>query len=134
MLTEQQLRRAPAADYMNEAQQAFFKKHLLNLKQQTQVHIETIKQQLANPPECNDEADRAQYEDDMYLNLRLVEREHRLVRKIDSALRRLQTGEYGYCLETGDPIGIPRLLIRPTAEFGADSKVINEEKERFYAS
>ncbi|WP_049722370.1 TraR/DksA family transcriptional regulator [Gilvimarinus polysaccharolyticus] len=134
MLTKQQLCKAPASDYMNEAQRDFFKNSLLSLKQQAQAHIETIKQQLANPPECNDEADRAQYEDDMYLNLRLVNREHLLVRKIDSALRRLQTGEYGYCQETGDPIGIARLLIRPTAEFGTDSKVINEEKEKFYAS
>ncbi|WP_339900019.1 TraR/DksA C4-type zinc finger protein [uncultured Gilvimarinus sp.] len=133
MLTEQQLCKAPAADYMNDAQQAFFKHHLLRLKQQTQAHIDAIKQQLANPPECNDEADRAQYEDDMYLNLRLIDREHRLLRKIDSALRRLQTGEYGYCLETGEPIGIARLLIRPTAEYGADVKTLSEHKEAFYA-
>ncbi|MBU2884352.1 TraR/DksA C4-type zinc finger protein [Gilvimarinus agarilyticus] len=134
MLTEQQLRQAPAADYMNDAQQDFFKNYLLNLKQQTQEHIETIKQQLAHPPECNDEADRAQLEDDMAIKLRLADREYRLLRKIDSSLRRLQTGEYGYCQETGEPIGIERLLIRPTAEFGTDIKVISEQKEKFYAN
>ncbi|UTF61806.1 TraR/DksA C4-type zinc finger protein [Gilvimarinus sp. DA14] len=133
MLTEQQLRKAPKRDYMNPEQQAFFKHHLLSLKQETQNHIEQIKQQLAQPPECNDEADRAQLEDDMAIKLRLADREYKLLRKIDAALRRLHVGEYGYCQETGEPIGIERLLIRPTAEFGTDVKVISEEKEKFYA-
>lgn len=60
MITEKQLRKAPKGDYMNPDQQAFFKHQLLSLKQETQNHIEQIKQQLAQPPECNDEADRAQ--------------------------------------------------------------------------
>ncbi|MDO3383269.1 TraR/DksA C4-type zinc finger protein [Gilvimarinus algae] len=118
---------------MNDEQQAFFKHRLLTLKQETQDHIEQIKQQLAHPPECNDEADRAQLEDDMAIKLRLADREYRLLSKIDDALRRLHNGEYGYCQETGEPIGIERLLIRPTAEFGTDIKVISEQKEKFYA-
>lgn len=133
MLTERQLRKAPIANYMNDEQQAFFKHRLLTLKQETQEHIEQIKQQLAHPPECNDEADRAQLEDDMAIKLRLADREYRLLRKIDDALRRLHNGEYGYCQETGEPIGIERLLIRPTAEFGTDIKLISEQKEKFYA-
>lgn len=70
----------------------------------------------------------------MAIKLRLADREYKLLRKIDAALRRLHTGDYGYCLETGEPIGIERLLIRPTAEFGTDVKLISEEKEKFYAN
>ena len=55
------------------------------------------------------------------------------VKKIDFALRRIKTGEYGYCMETGEPIGIERLIIRPTAEFCADIKYINDDQEKHFA-
>ena len=63
----------------------------------------------------------------------IVDRKSKLVKKIDFALRRIKTGEYGYCMETGEPIGIERLLIRPTAEFCADIKYINDDKEKHFA-
>ena len=67
---------------------------------------------------------------DSQLYLRIVDRKSKLVKKIDFALRRIKTGEYGYCMETGEPIGIERLIIRPTAEFCADIKYINDDQEK----
>ena len=95
--------------------------------------IKDAKDRLSNPPACSDEVDRAQHEIDSMLFLRIVERESKLLPKIDKALLRIKAGDYGYCVETGDPIGLPRLISRPTAEFCAEVKTINEEKEKHFA-
>ena len=77
----------------------------------------------------NDEADRASYEEESRLALRIVDRERRLLPKIEAAMKRIANSDYGYCLESGEPIGIPRLLARPTAELCAEVKTLNEQKE-----
>ena len=66
------------------------------------------------------------------LFLRIVERESKLLPKIDKAIMRIKSGDYGYCLESGEPIGLARLISRPTAEFCAEIKTINEEKEKHF--
>ncbi|GAA3556706.1 TraR/DksA C4-type zinc finger protein [Marinobacter xestospongiae] len=132
MLTKEELLEAPEADYMNEAQIAFFKATLEQLRQDTMDSIEAAKQTLANPPEHNDDADRAAYEEESRLALRIVDRERKLLPKIEAAMRRIATGDFGYCLESGEPIGIPRLLLRPTAELCAEVKAINERRESAY--
>ena len=66
--------------------------------------------------------------------LRIVDREQKLLPKIKDALERIRLGTYGYCEESGEPIGIPRLLARPTAEFGSDVKALKERKEDHYKS
>tara|TARA_Y100001968_G_C19426808_1_gene754831 strand:+ start:158 stop:580 length:423 start_codon:yes stop_codon:yes gene_type:complete len=132
-LTKAQLLNATQEDYMNDEQLAFFKAMLLDLKQQTMEHIEEVKTELGNPPELNDEVDRAQYEEESRLALRMLDRERQLLVKIDKSLRRISDGDYGFCLESGDPIGIPRLLIRPVSEYCADIKQINEGKEQHFA-
>jgi len=131
-IDRQQLLAAPATDYMNEVQLAFFKDLLLNLKQQTMAHVEETKQRLGSPPEISDEIDRAQYEEESRLLIRLLDRERKLLPKIDQALRRIARGEFGYCLETGEPIGLARLLIRPVSEYCADVKTLNEGVEKHY--
>lgn len=133
MISEHALLMSPGADYMNPEQLAFFSAKLLRLKADTQAHIEAARKVLASPPELNDDADRAQYEEDARIALRIVERERQLLAKIDAALKRIAYGEYGYCAESGEPIGIKRLLIRPTAELCADIKAIKEEQEKRYA-
>lgn len=133
MLSKKQLLAAARKKYMDPQQLAWFEQLLLEEKRETQADIERQRQWLANPPEFNDEADRAQYEDESRVVLRLMDRQRKLLPKIDEALRRIRNGSYGYCLETGEPIGIERLLIRPTAEFCADVKNTNEAKEKFYA-
>ena len=90
------------------------------------------KDRLSNPPSCSDEVDRAQHEIDSMLFLRIVERESKLLPKIDKAIMRIKAGDYGFCLETGEPIGLERLISRPTAEYCAEVKTINEEKEKHF--
>lgn len=131
-MTRDEIRQAPADDYMNEAQLAFFRKLLEGLRTETMDSIEAAKQQLASPPEMNDEADRAAYEEESRLALRIVDRERRLLPKIEAAIKRLSNGNFGYCRESGEPIGIPRLLARPTAELCAEVKTLNERKELNY--
>ena len=118
---------------MAKEQLEFFSAQLNDQKSEALTEIEDARQRLRVPPECKDEADRASFEMDSQLYLRIVDRKSKLVRKIDFALRRIKTGEYGYCMETGEPIGLERLLIRPTAEFCADIKYIKEDQEKHYA-
>jgi DnaK suppressor protein len=133
MLTKEKILRAPKKNYMDKDQLSFFKIQLNELKKETLEHIKDAKERLSNPPACSDEVDRAQHEIDSMLFLRIVERESKLLPKIDKALLRIKAGDYGYCLETGDPIGVERLISRPTAEFCAEVKSINEEKEKHFA-
>ncbi|WOI37788.1 TraR/DksA C4-type zinc finger protein [Alteromonas sp. CI.11.F.A3] len=132
LLDKQQLLDAPPDDYMCDAQLDFFKTLLTELKKKTMLHIEEMKVQLSNPPEINDDVDRAQYEEDSRIGLRILDRERKLILKIDKSLRRITEGDFGYCKETGEPIGIPRLLIRPISEYCADVKQVNEGKERHF--
>ena len=132
MLTKEKILRAPKKNYMDKDQLSFFKTQLNELKKETLMHIKDAKDRLSNPPACSDEVDRAQHEIDSMLFLRIVERESKLLPKIDKALLRIKAGDYGYCLETGEPIGLEMLITRPTAEFCAEVKSINEEKEKHF--
>ena len=133
MLTKEKILRAPKKNYMDKDQLSFFKTQLNELKKEKLKHIKDAKDRLSNPPACSDEVDRAQHEIESMLFLRIVERESKLLPKIDKALLRIKAGDYGYCLETGEPIGLERLISRPTAEFCAEVKSINEEKEKHFA-
>ena len=132
MLTEKQIRRAPKKDYMNEAQLEFFKNHLLELKRETISHIDEARQRLADANRETDELDRALTEEENRLRLRIADRESKLLPKIDEALKRIEEGDYGWCEETGEPIGIERLLLRPTATLCAEAKARQERLERNY--
>jgi DnaK suppressor protein len=132
MLTREKILKAPKKNYMNKDQLVFFQSLLNDLKQETLTHIREAKDRLSNPPSCSDEVDRAQHEIDSMLFLRIVERESKLLPKIDKAIMRIKAGDYGFCLETGEPIGLERLISRPTAEYCAEVKTINEEKEKHF--
>ena len=123
----------PAKKYMAKEQLEFFQTQLTDQKTEALKEIEDARNRLRVPHECKDEADRASFQMDSQLYLRIVDRKSKLVKKIDFALRRIKTGEYGYCMETGEPIGIQRLLIRPTAEYCADIKYINDDQEKHFA-
>ncbi|HIC45125.1 MAG TPA: molecular chaperone DnaK [Methylophaga aminisulfidivorans] len=119
------------ADYMNAEQLAFFDARLLELRQETLDEIEASKVDI-NDERVSDVSDRATLEDEAQLALRLAVRKRQLIPKIDKARQRIRQGDYGYCIESGEPIGIARLLIRPTAEYSTDIKNINEKRERRY--
>ncbi len=132
-LTEKQILKQSQSKYMSAEQLAFFKNRLLELYETTGVRIQEAKDQMATSPvDFSDPNDRASWEEQSNIALRIVEREQKLLPKIQKSLERIRLGAYGYCLETGEPIGIPRLLARPTAEYCAEVKEVKEIKEDQY--
>lgn len=131
-LTEAALRRMPKRDYMNRRQQMFFRQRLLAMREKIEVDLATYRLALQSDERQPDDFDLASAEEDRRYLLRTIERNIGLLKKVDGALRRLATGDYGYCLESGEPIGIERLLARPTAEYSIDVKARQESRERHY--
>jgi DnaK suppressor protein len=132
LLTEQEVVDAPESEYMSDEQLAFFRQRLIDLHDSTRDRIRQAKEQMSQPIELGDETDRATWEEQCAISMRIVDREQKLLPKIQQSLERIRHGTYGYCMESGDPIGIPRLLIRPTAEYCADIKIMKEMKEHLY--
>ena len=128
--TEAELLAQPADDYMNDAQQQFFRELLLAQRAELQVRIDEEFTELRQPDTSSDVADIGAAEEQRQWQLRLLEREKKLLDKIDQALERLARGEYGWCAETGEPIGLKRLLLRPTATLCIEAKERQEEREK----
>lgn len=133
MLTEKSLLRQPKKNYMNEEQLEFFKNLLLSQKQEIINGLKETSEHLQNQEREADENDRASLEEERWLELRIRERESKLLSKIDQALRRIEDGTYGYCDDTGDEIGLERLLVRPTAMLSIEAKQRRESIERSYS-
>ena len=129
-MTEHDLLAQPAADYMNEAQQRFFRELLLAQRDDLQARIDAEFQALREQETNSDVADIGSAEEQRQWQLRLLEREKKLLDKIDDALELLARGEYGWCRETGEPIGLQRLLLRPTATLCIEAKEREELRER----
>jgi DnaK suppressor protein len=128
-ITEADIRRMPESAYMNDTQLEFFRVRLLQMRSEVVDREVDVKERLHQRESFADPADRATAEEEHWLDLRLRERESLLLRKIDEALHRLRDREYGFCEVTGEPIGIPRLLARPTATVCVDVKGQNEQIE-----
>lgn len=128
-VTEAEIRRMPESAYMNDVQLEFFRQRLLQMRNEVIAREVDVKERLHQRENFADPADRATAEEEHWLDLRLRERESLLLRKIDEALHRIRDREYGYCEVTGEPIGIPRLLARPTATVSVDVKGQNEQIE-----
>jgi len=125
----------PSADepFMNENQKEFFRQKLLQWREQllkeTEETIDSLKEGgLAVP----DVSDRATAEADKALELRTRDRARKLISKINAALYRIEEGTYGYCEETGDPIGLERLIARPIATLSIEAQERHERMERTY--
>jgi DnaK suppressor protein len=131
-LTDDDVRAMPEASYMNEVQMEFFRHRLVKMREEVVARELDVKERLHQREVFADPADRATAEEEHWLDLRLRERESMLLRKIDEALRRIRDKEYGYCVKTGEPIGIPRLLARPTATVCVDVKGQDEKVETHF--
>ncbi len=129
---EAKLLASPDDEYMNATQLDFFRQRLLNERAELEAHLKEVKMAIASHERDSDEADQASFEEELRLALRQADRESRLMTNIDSALKRIESGEYGFCEETGEPIGIPRLLFRPTAKLCIEAKERQERKEHHY--
>ncbi|WP_394326848.1 RNA polymerase-binding protein DksA [Ectopseudomonas composti] len=129
-LSQAELLTQPADDYMNDAQQRFFRELLLTQRAELQARIDDEFTQLREPDTSSDVADIGAAEEQRQWQLRLLEREKKLLDKIDQALERLARGEYGWCAETGEAIGLKRLLLRPTATLCIEAKERQEQREK----
>ncbi|WP_154654646.1 RNA polymerase-binding protein DksA [Solimonas variicoloris] len=129
LLSEDDIRAMSDDEYMNDAQLEFFRQRLIHMREEVLQREVDVKERLHEREMFADPADRATAEEEHWLDLRLRERESLLLKKIDDALRRIEAKEYGYCEKTGDPIGIPRLLARPTATVCVDVKGQDERVE-----
>ncbi len=119
--------------YMSKEQLSHFQTILQSWKRDLMVEVDRtvshMKDEAANFPDPND---RATQEEEFSLELRTRDRERKLIRKIDEALKRIEDGNYGYCLETGDEIGIKRLEARPVATLTIEAQERRERRERQY--
>jgi DnaK suppressor protein len=119
--------------FMNPRQVEYFRRKLLAWKDDI---IRESKETISHLQDENhilpDVADRASSETDRSLELRTRDRQRKLISKIESALKRIQDGSYGYCEETGDPIGLKRLDARPTATLSIEAQERHEKRERVY--
>lgn len=132
LLTEAQLLKMPEKDYMNAAQLEFFKKRLQDMEQEILQNAHETTEHLQETVIVPDPADRATIEEEHALELRTRDRERKLLKKVQQVLARLQSGEYGYCEETGEPIGLQRLLARPTATLSLEAQQRRELKQKMY--
>ncbi len=119
--------------FMNQRQQEYFKQKLLDWKEEIlKESKETVTHLQAETENHPDLADRASSETDRALELRTRDRQRKLITKIDEALRRIEEGAYGYCEETGEPIGIARLEARPIATLSLEAQERHERRERVH--
>ena len=133
LVQETEYRPSEDEPFMNERQLEYFRQKLLNWKEdilresrETLSHLQTDTE---NHPDL---ADRASSETDRALELRTRDRQRKLISKIDEALRRIEDGVYGYCEETGEPIGLARLDARPIATLSLEAQELHERRERVH--
>ena len=132
-LTEAELLAMPESEYMNDQQIDFFRVRLQAQKDDLLSNAgETTEHLREDTTIVPDPADRATIEEEHALELRTRDRERKLLKKISQALNRLDTGEYGFCDETGEPIGLPRLLARPTATLSLEAQQRRELKQKMF--
>jgi DnaK suppressor protein len=123
----------PEAEYMNDVQVAFFRRRLEQLRADILANAgETTEHLREETVVVPDPADRATIEEEHALELRTRDRERKLLKKIQQSISRIDAGEYGYCEETGEPIGVGRLLARPTASLSLEAQQRRELKQKLY--
>jgi len=131
-LTEEEILKAPEKDYMNEAQLAFFRQRLVDLRDQLLQNADDTGEHLRENEVTTDPSDRATLEEEYTLELRTRDRERKLLKKVEKSIRLIDDGSYGFCEETGEPIGVPRLLARPTATLSLEAQERRERVQKLY--
>ncbi|RMF66263.1 MAG: RNA polymerase-binding protein DksA [Alphaproteobacteria bacterium] len=126
-------RPSPDEEFMNPRQREYFRRKLLAWKEEI---LKEARETLKHLQEANlrepDLTDRASSETDWAIHLRARDRQRKLIAKIDAALRRIETGEYGYCEVTGEPISLQRLDARPIATMTVEAQELHEKMEKVY--
>jgi DnaK suppressor protein len=132
-LTEPEVLAMPDSEYMNDKQLEFFRLKLQTLKDDLLSNAgETTEHLREDTSIVPDPADRATIEEEHALELRTRDRERKLLKKISQSLLRIDSGEYGFCDETGEPIGLGRLIARPTATLSLEAQQRRELKQKMF--
>ncbi|HBK44535.1 MAG TPA: RNA polymerase-binding protein DksA [Polynucleobacter sp.] len=131
-LTEVELLKMSEKDYMNTAQLDFFRQKLLTLKDDILKNASETTEHLRENILVPDPADRATIEEEHALELRTRDRERKLLKKVEQALARIESGDYGWCEETGEPIGLNRLIARPTANLSLEAQERRELRQKLF--
>lgn len=131
-LTEQELLAMSDKDYMNDKQLEFFRNRLTEMEAELRHNAGQTTENLRESTVVPDPADRATIEEEHALELRTRDRERKLLKKVQAAIKRIDEGEYGYCEETGEPIGVRRLLARPTATLSLEEQERREIKQKMF--
>lgn len=119
-------------DYMNDKQLEFFRNRLTEMEAELRHNAGQTTENLRESTVVPDPADRATIEEEHALELRTRGRERKLLKKVQAAIKRIDEGEYGYCEETGEPIGVRRLLARPTATLSLEAQERREIKQKMF--
>ncbi|MES3014772.1 MAG: RNA polymerase-binding protein DksA [Pseudomonadota bacterium] len=132
-LTEPEVLAMPESEYMNDKQLEFFRVKLQTLKDDLLSNAgETTEHLREDTSIVPDPADRATIEEEHALELRTRDRERKLLKKISQSLQRIDAGDYGFCDETGEPIGLGRLIARPTATLSLEAQQRRELKQKMF--
>lgn len=132
IITEKELLSMSEDEYMNEDQLAFFRARLEAMEAQLRHNVGQTTETLRQTQLAPDPLDRATIEEEHALELRTRDRERKLLKKVQAAIKRIDEGEYGWCAETGEPIGVARLLARPTATLSLEAQQRRELKQKMY--
>ncbi len=132
-LSDEEVKAMPDSEYMNDKQMAFFRHKLSVLKQEIHNSAgETTEHLREDTVVVPDPADRATIEEEHALELRTRDRERKLLKKIEQSIDRIDSGDYGYCDETGEAIGVGRLIARPTANLSLEAQQRRELKQKMF--
>jgi len=131
-LTEAELLKMSDKDYMSASQLDFFRQKLLSLKEDILKNASETTEHLRENILVPDPADRATIEEEHALELRTRDRERKLLKKVEQALARIESGDYGWCEETGEPIGLNRLIARPTANLSLEAQERRELRQKLF--
>ena len=132
VLTAEEILKMPDDDYMNAQQLEFFRRRLTDLEKELRANADQTTVNLRETTVVPDPADRATIEEEHALELRTRDRERKLLKKVQAAIKRIDDGDYGYCEETGDPIGVARLMARPTATLSLEAQQRRQLKQKMY--
>lgn len=132
LLTVDELLAMPEDDYMSDEQLEFFRNRLQELEQEILANAGATTENLRETQFAPDPADRATIEEEHTLELRTRDRERKLLKKVQYSLTLIDSGEYGWCQETGEPIGLRRLLARPTATLSLEAQERREKRQKLY--
>jgi DnaK suppressor protein len=131
-LTEPELLKQSEADYMSKQQLEFFREKLVELRSSILHNATDTGEHLRDTEVATDPSDRATQEEEYTLELRTRDRERKLLKKVDKALRMIDDGSFGWCEETGEPIGLARLIARPTATLSIEAQERRERMQKLY--